>query len=407
VWFCIFIGLPLSVWPQSRKVLRLSHSEYVQASKIKGLDVYSQSSEEAIIIVSENEFRELKALGIKSTVVLENTQNYLAKPGSEVKAALEDFHSYERLAADLNEFAQNDFVELGSLGQTAEGREIYAAKLGYVSDDEKPAMVIVALTHAREWIGMEVATFFIEFVVANSSREDIDAFLRSIDIWVIPAANPDGLEYTRENDRFWRKNRSPQGEYFGVDINRNFDFNFEVTDAVLPESETYRGPSAASELETQALATFIADVDVRALVDLHSFGQFILYPWAYTTDPSDDDVAFQNLAESFADNIFSVFGSTYQVGQPSNVLSSANGNFGGTLMDYVYDRLDIPAFAMELRPDSGGNEGFEITLEQAYDNYQELEFMFLALAEIVKNDTFPSSFAEEDSSIELADGCGW
>ena len=43
----------------------------------------------------------------------------------------------------------------------------------------------------------------------------------------IPVVNPDGLVWTWEVDRMWRKNRRDNGGSFGVDLNRNFDANVE------------------------------------------------------------------------------------------------------------------------------------------------------------------------------------
>lgn len=47
--------------------------------------------------------------------------------------------------------------------------------------------------------------------------------------------------------------------------------------------ETYRGPRAFSEPETEAVKNFILDRknDIRMYLTLHSYGQMFLYPWGY------------------------------------------------------------------------------------------------------------------------------
>ena len=78
----------------------------------------------------------------------------------------------------------------------------------------------------------------------------------------MPVANPDGYDYTFDDDRLWRKNlRDNDGDGQvaigdGVDLNRNFPTRWGYDDegsSPDPSSDTYRGPAPASEPETQAL----------------------------------------------------------------------------------------------------------------------------------------------------------
>ena len=54
-------------------------------------------------------------------------------------------------------------------------------------------------------------------------------------------------------------------------------------------SDTYHGGSALSEPETKALDTAVKNTpNVVAFISLHSYSQYILLPWGYTTTkPSD------------------------------------------------------------------------------------------------------------------------
>ena len=57
-----------------------------------------------------------------------------------------------------------------------------------------------------------------------------------------------------------------------------------------PCSETYRGPSAGSEVELQNLDSFVQDIieehgPIFELgITIHSYGQFMVYGYGYTTD---------------------------------------------------------------------------------------------------------------------------
>ncbi|KAA0189471.1 hypothetical protein HAZT_HAZT010743 [Hyalella azteca] len=63
----------------------------------------------------------------------------------------------------------------------------------------------------------------------------------------------------------WRKNRSKANRYcYGVDLNRNFGYKHGGSGSSSnPCSEIYRGPSAFSEPESQALKKAVESVKDR------------------------------------------------------------------------------------------------------------------------------------------------
>ena len=90
-------------------------------------------------------------------------------------------------------------------------------------------------------------------------------------------------------NRFWRKNRNLDGPSCdGVDLNRNFDYDWGNTDTfgLKPASssscsaDNYHGPTPASEPEVKAIVNFVAarSKRIQAYVALHSYSQYILLP---------------------------------------------------------------------------------------------------------------------------------
>ena len=76
----------------------------------------------------------------------------------------------------------------------------------------------------------------------------------------------------------WRKTRSKEGDVtcFGVDGNRNFDANWGGPGAsAQPCSETYFGPSLASEPMTQFLTNFVDNNSERIKVIITHFNIII------------------------------------------------------------------------------------------------------------------------------------
>lgn len=114
----------------------------------------------------------------------------------------------------------------------------------------------------------------------------------------MPVVNPDGYVYSQTTNRNWRKNRAKtsSSQCDGVDINRNFDifWNLSKND---PCSCTYRGSAPGSELETKAITNFLLKrkSNLISFITLHSYGQYILYPFAAKRGETKYDAELQAL----------------------------------------------------------------------------------------------------------------
>jgi len=200
-------------------------------------------------------------------------------------------------------------VKLVVLGRSWQGREIIALKVTQsareVPDGTRPAVLYTSTQHAREWISTEVnrrlLNYFIDKWRAND--KEIKRLLKDRELWFMLVANPDGYQYTFDHERLWRKNlRDNDGDgqitrADGVDPNRNYPEHFrydEEGSSSQVSSETYRGPSAASEPETRAMMALYDRVDFAFHVNYHSFGQWLLYPegWQIGTASADDPIYF-------------------------------------------------------------------------------------------------------------------
>ena len=67
----------------------------------------------------------------------------------------------------------------------------------------------------------------------------------------------------------------------------------------IPCVDTYHGARAFSEPETSAVRDFVMSKRhrIQAYLAFHSFGNKILYPWGYTSDPTSDVEDLRGLAE--------------------------------------------------------------------------------------------------------------
>ncbi|MDR6906464.1 hypothetical protein J2X63_002150 [Agromyces sp. 3263] len=228
-------------------------------------------------------------------------------------------------------------VKLVVLGHTYQGREIIALKITQgargVPDGARPAVLYSSTQHAREWISTEVNRRLMHSFIDGYDAKDKEtrSLLRSNEFWFVPVANPDGYQYTFDHERLWRKNlRDNDGDNQitradGVDPNRNFPEHFawdEEGSSSVISSDTYRGPSAASEPETQAMMSLLDRANPEFQVNWHSFGQYLLYAEGWqTATPTADDPIYYALSGNRDDPAIPGF----EPGLSSDVLYVTNG----------------------------------------------------------------------------------
>jgi hypothetical protein len=226
---------------------------------------------------------------------------------------------------------------------------------------------LVGAVHARELTTAETATRFVESLLASyGSDPDATWLLDYGELHVLPIANPDGRKQA-EAGLLWRKNTNntaactsqlPNFSY-GVDLNRNSSFQWDSCVGCSSGnscSQTYRGTSPASEPETQALETYMAGIfadrrgsapDAAApsdtqgmMVSLHSYSEYVLFPWGWTTQPAPNSAALYTLGRKFG---FYLDYPACQAGAPGCFYPT-----DGTTDDWAYGELGLPAYTFEL-----------------------------------------------------------
>lgn len=282
------------------------------------------------------------------------------------------YHTYAELNDELHKLAADhpDIAQVSSIGQSVEGRELWAIKISdNVSQDEvEPKVVFLGGHHAREWISVDVPFLLADHLVNGyGSDTTVTRLLQQSEIWIVPLVNPDGHQYSITNDRLWRKNRRNNGDgSFGVDLNRNYSYQWGGPGSSGDTfSEIYRGPSPFSEPETRAVRDFLSQRQPKALISYHNYSQLILYPWGYTNSPAPDFSLLQNLAVAMADRVRVVHGVTYTPEQSSELYLAS-----GDTTDWLYGEQRVPNFTIELRPRSVV-PGFELPESEIGPTFEE------------------------------------
>ena len=240
--------------------------------------------------------------------------------------------------------------------------------------DQKPVFFLSAAMHAREVASAELAIRYLKHL--TNGYEDAGGYGKDPDVtwlvdhhvcYVLVMHNPDGHaenEWNTGANR--RKNMDwddgcPDSYDWGVDLNRNHSFLWGCCGGSTgaPCQVTYRGPAPASEPETQAFESTVTalmgdqngpngDNEIAAaspltttgiLISLHTFGDMVLWPWAFDDyDDAPNEAELRTIGRKLA------FYNGYD----------ASGSIGytvdGAADDWAYGKLGIAAYTFEVGP---------------------------------------------------------
>ncbi|KAK4251123.1 hypothetical protein C7999DRAFT_11178 [Corynascus novoguineensis] len=254
------------------------------------------------------------------------------------------FQDYQPLAVitswmRLLEAMFPSLVSMISIGKSYEGRDLYALRVSAPGGDgeasgPKQTILITGGLHGREWISISSANYLLWSVVTSHSNDSmITKLLEHFDIVFIPVLNPDGYEYTWQTDRLWRKSRQQTKMRFcrGIDLDHAFGHGWDAgKHSTDPCSESYGGDQPFQAVEASALAKWARNetengVKFAAFLDLHSYSQQVLFPYAYTC--SIDPPNLENLEELAVGLAKAIRISS---GEPYTVTSACEGAVAGT-----------------------------------------------------------------------------
>jgi hypothetical protein len=244
-----------------------------------------------------------------------------------------------------------------SVGFSWQGRAVWVFKISdnVDVDENEPEVFFNALIHAREPQGMQWQMNYARWLCQNYSIDpEAASLVENHEIFFMPVVNPDGYEKNRTDypngGGLWRKNRRPPG---GVDLNRNFGYMWgydNIGSSPDSSAETYRGPSAFSEPETQAIRRFVHSRHFSFIMNAHTYGDYFLYPFGYASIYTPDEDLYQIIA----DTALAILG-TYTAGTPWELLYNSNGD----AMDWEYGEQDEKPLILCSTVESGNeSDGF-------------------------------------------------
>ena len=244
----------------------------------------------------------------------------------------QQYSSYDECVAFFKKAQKTNpnLFKVETIGKTWEDRDIIAVSITKDIEKhlEKPALFYTGTIHAREWIGIELSLSFAKYILEHIDYDPhLNKLLNKSTLYMVPCANPDGFEYSRNHFSFWRKNRRKNSDgSFGVDLNRNFSVGFSPNKDMT--SNVYSGPSAFSEPETVALRDFVLNhTNITIALDYHSQGNVFFPAHNFIHEDAIDAVDLNLLAGNMAEEIRKESGREYGVhmGKPPTHLISGSG----------------------------------------------------------------------------------
>ena len=366
------------------KVAKFDRNSFEQLQD--NYDIWSSNLKTVNVLVSPEEFESLEMKFGDLQIVVDNVQSLLDFESEAIKETsmkqnsfFETYHTYEEIQTFITETNSNyDHVTIESIGKTYEGRDITLVKIcddGECGND--PALYIECNIHAREWVTAASCLYLINELTAK--REENADYLDGLDWYIIPLLNADGYAYSWEEDRLWRKTRtpSPDSNCSGVDGNRNWDdhFRFDGGASDDPCSIVYRGPSPFSEPCTKAASDFVwAHKDeIVYFQDLHAYSQYVMYPFGYTLDPCEDCGKMQDLANRGVVAMYKEDGRSYTTGPWAQMLYYGSG----VSTDWAYNVAGIKySYCIESRPSEPEantmDSGFILPPDEIVPNAKEI-----------------------------------
>jgi predicted deacylase len=223
-------------------------------------------------------------------------------------------------------------------GTSVEGRPIRRFEFGAPGG---APVLLTGLVHGVEFVGSVALLEFVRAVVTEKGGE----LSRHARLVVVPIVNPDALydncariasgrrAYQRCNAR-------------GVDLNRNFPRlgqGFPLNPmggSPWRRAMHYVGPHPLSEPETIALRDVVHELRPRVSVGFHSFGELLLYPWAFTALPNPRRERYERAGRAF---VGALQGTTYRVMQATDWYATV-----GDLDDWLDAAYGTMAFTVEV-----------------------------------------------------------
>jgi g-D-glutamyl-meso-diaminopimelate peptidase len=294
------------------------------------------------------------AFGQKSCYLIEDNEKY----------------TYSMIMSDLDSLHKlfPERTHLFSIGNSEFGLPINVMRIGN-KEPKKRALLFVGNVHAREDYSSKFVMKFLNLYLLSFTKDSViydraTEYLKEVDLYFMPVANPDGLKIAHED---WEKIEHKLQEISqikrmetyaewkangkGIDLNDSFDdgthaLNYSYNYSSVPCSEGYKGKNPAEPVETQHIQKFIEEIKPLMTLSFHTKGDLIY--WA----DSRTHHYFNGIDSLINQEALKVSNFTYVPVSPNP------STYGGGLENYVRYKHGLLGSCVELSSGDSARKQF-------------------------------------------------
>lgn len=171
--------------------------------------------------------------------------------------------NYSSLITAYDSLLSNEYITKENLGNDSSGLPIYdyiittgnyngvVGQRTHDSEVQKEKILIVTGVHGYERTSINSTYYFVKDLLSNYA---LNPLLENYEIHIVPCVTP------------WGFNNNSRVNYNSVNINRNFNANWQQT----PEGQDYSGASPADQVETQIIQNLISTLRPDYYIDYHN-----------------------------------------------------------------------------------------------------------------------------------------
>lgn len=261
------------------------------------------------------------------------------------------FYHYDEIETKFSGLVETNrsIARIETIGYSGESRKIIAVKISDNPniDESEPAVRLIGNIHGDEKLGAELLLKLADYLTGSyNSDNQIKELVDNLEIWIVPVLNPDGME-----------NRNSAGEFEsvrynsnGVDLNRNFSFNWS--------SNEIHGSAPFSEAESFVLKEFSERENFTSGLSFHTGALCI----SYLTDYISENVVIESMGlDYYKENIFPDYEIVksmaygYMKTHSNSSFYTTNGGdwypIDGSIGDWSYFDRGVLDFTIELSND--------------------------------------------------------
>ena len=330
--FFLFLSLRISGQDNYYKLeIEIEHRSQLE-DLTRRVSIDNVIDNRVIAYANAKQFKALKATSYTYKILpLEERGNSKAYTMATTLAEMSDWDAYPTYQVYLDMMEQftldyPNLCKLDTIGESEQGRLLLALKISdNVEENEaEPEFFYTGTMHGDETAGFVLLLRLADSLLTSYGSSDrITRLVDSLQIYINPAANPDGTYYggntTITGARRYNSN--------GVDINRNF-----------PDPEDGTNPDGNShQAETIAMMEFAEHHDFVMSANFHGGAEVANYPWDTWSRSHVDDGWFVYASHVYADSAMDNSPAGYFTSVSSNGVTNGYDWYtvSGSRQDYM------------------------------------------------------------------------